>query len=324
MTTIPPNAGAISSRRAFLGKLACTAGIVASGTSLLPRAFAAQPAGAYTLWAIEAVETDESFGDGSTVHFYRFQPYQGSAKRGKLPYFEATEGETVVLGLKNSSRVPLQPSIPGVVVAPVVPAGQTGWVMFTMPPAGSYQLSQESYRVVSGPCGLAGTMVSRPSNGLNELWNGGPAFDREYTLHYQDSDSRWNVAAANLQMPNLSEYQPNYFTLNGYSYPDIAADPDSVVACNVGERVLLRMSNSGHMRQSIHFHGYHAQIVARNNVPVTAMAAKDTFEVAGGSTVDIILNVLQAGSYPLHPHSLTAVTANGLYPYGQLTLIVAS
>ncbi len=297
---------------------------MAAGTSLLPHASAAQPAAAYTLWAIEAVETDESFADGSTVHFYRFQPYQGSAKRGRLPYFEATEGETIVLGLKNSTRVPLQPSIPGVIVAPVVPAGQTGWVMFTMPPAGSYQLSQESYRVVSGPCGLAGTMVSRPSSGAQELWSGGPAFDREYTLHYQDSDNRWNMAAANLQMPNISEYQPNFFTLNGNAYPDTGADPDTLIVCNNGERVLLRMSNSGHMRQSIHFHGYHALVVARNNVPVTAFPPKDTIEVASGSTVDVVIEINQPGSYPVHPHSLTAVTANGLYPYGQLTLIVAS
>jgi hypothetical protein len=51
---------------------------------------------------------------------------------------------------------------------------------------------------------------------------------------------------------------------------------------------------------------------------------KDTVEVASGTTVELILDVNQTGSYPVHPHSLTAVTANGLYPYGALNLIVAS
>ncbi len=276
------------------------------------------------MWAVEAVEVDEVFGDGRNVHFYRYQPYQGSDKRGNVPFFEETEGATIVVGVQNNTRVTLRPAISGVASGGAIAPGQSGWLSFTMPSAGTYLLSQSNFQQLSGPLGLCGVMVSRPSSGQQELWNGGPSFDREYILHYQDSDSRWNVDAAQLQMPNTNEYQPNYFTLNGLSYPDIAADPDSVVACNLNERVLLRLSNSGHMRQSIHFHGYHAEVVARNNVPVTNSAMKDTIEVAGGTTVEVILPVTQVGSYPLHPHNVTAVTANGHYPYGQLTLIVAS
>ena len=58
-------------------------------------------------------------------------------------------------------------------------------------------------------------------------------------------------------------------------------------------------------------------------MPNTVLPPKDTVAVPGGGTTDVILNVNQTGLYPVHPHSLTAVTANGLYPYGQLTLIEA-
>ena len=38
------------------------------------------------------------------------------------------------------------------------------------------------------PHGLAATLVSRPTSGLQELWSGGPSFEREYVLLYEDAD----------------------------------------------------------------------------------------------------------------------------------------
>jgi multicopper oxidase len=274
-------------------------------------------------WTVEAVEVQDSFQDGSTVPFFRFQAVSGTDTRGTLPFLEATEGTTATLTLINRLAVAIQPGIEGLGVGPVINPGATKSITFPMPAAGSYILKEMRYPTFSGPLGLAAVVVSRPSSGLNELWNGGPAFDREYILHYQDSDDRWNVAAAALTLPNAAVYEPNFFTLNGLSYPDTNADPDSHIYCQMGERVLLRMSNSGRMRQSIHFHGYHVDIAARGNVPNTLLPEKDTVELRAGGTTDVILNVNQIGSYPVHPHSLTAVTANGLYPYGQLTLIEA-
>jgi FtsP/CotA-like multicopper oxidase with cupredoxin domain len=161
-------------------------------------------------------------------------------------------------------------------------------------------------------------LVSRRTNGLNQLWRGGPAYDREYVLLYEDSDSRAMPLTTPSGPPRLP-YEPNYFTLNGLSFPERASDADSRVAATLGERVLIRFGNLGRMRQSIHFHGFHVQIVARDNVPETALPPKDTIPVPHATTVDVILTPHQRGLYPLHPHSLTAVTDNGNYPAGQLT-----
>ena len=107
------------------------------------------------------------------------------------------------------------------------------------------------------------------------------------------------------------------------SFPELGDDPDSRIVCNVGDRVLIRFVNLGLMRQSIHFHGYHVEILTRDNQPETALAPKDTFAVTPGGSTVVLLVPHQAGVYPVHPHSLTAVTANGTYPYGQLALIEA-
>jgi len=311
-------------RRKFLRGMASFAGVAAVGSSGigLSSLRAAVPV-AYASWTLKASATQEAFGDGATVDFFRYQAHLGSESRGNLPYFEAAEGSLVVITVFNDLPILIRPQIPGVALGPNIAPGTTGWFHFTMPAAGTYLLGQARLSMLSGPIGFAGVMVSRPANGAQELWSGGPAFDREYVLHYQDSDKRWNDDVAQLTLPNSAVYEPNYFTVNGLSYPDTTTDADTFLACQSGERMLLRLSNSGRMRQSIHFHGYHVETAARDNVPNTMLPAKDTVEVASGSTTDVILTVNQTGVFPVHPHSLTAVTANGLYSFGQLTLIEA-
>ena len=141
---------------------------------------------------------------------------------------------------------------------------------------------------------------------------------------YQDIDNRWNSKIAQRIRPDMSDYEPNFFTVNGLIYPDTASDADTTIACNLGEKVLIRFGNLGRMRQAIHFHGYHVEIIDTNNQPELHLPKKDTFGLPYASTVNAILTPHQVGTYPMHPHSLTAVTANGLYPFGQLALIVVS
>ncbi|MBC8370882.1 MAG: multicopper oxidase domain-containing protein [Planctomycetes bacterium] len=310
-----------TSRRQFLKGSAAVAAATIASSQLSANSLSNM---ASVDWALEAKEVNDNFPNGGTVHYYRYEGALGSETRGRIPFYQAAEGSTVVIGVRNSTRIPIQPQIPGIVTGPRIRPGRQALFTFTMPAAGTYLLTNAAVPQVTGTLGMNAVMVSRPSSGLNEIWNGGPTFDREYILHYSDSDSRWNADAANVTLPNLATYQPNYFTLNGLSYPDISTDPDTLIVCNLGERVLLRMSNSGLMRQSIHFHGYHVQVVSRNNQPITNFPMKDTVEVAAGTTVEVIIDVNQTGTYPVHPHSLTAVTANGLYPYGALNLIVAS
>ena len=51
---------------------------------------------------------------------------------------------------------------------------------------------------------------------------------------------------------------------------------------------------------------------------------KDTIGLPGYQTAELRLPVTQPGVYPLHPHSLTTVTDNGVYPAGQILLIDAT
>jgi FtsP/CotA-like multicopper oxidase with cupredoxin domain len=315
-TPAQPRPG-LTSRREFLGHVFRAAGTLAVGTSLLEVASAQQKVRA---WNLVAKKHTVAFADGSSVPFWRYAA-KGGETRGDLPFLAAPEGTLVAVSIRNAAPFAIQPELVGVSSGPLIPSRQTGHFAFTMPAPGTYLFAQSHHGNVTSSLGIGAMVVSRPVGAPKQLYPGGPAFDREYDLVYQDCDDTWNNQVAAGQSPPTATYAPNYFTTNGLTYPDLAADAHSRIVGNVGERILIRFGNMGMMRQSIHFHGYHVEVAARNNQPEAFLGPKDTIPVPHRETVDVILTPDKPGVFPLHPHSLTAVTANGLYPYGQLTLM---
>jgi FtsP/CotA-like multicopper oxidase with cupredoxin domain len=124
----------------------------------------------------------------------------------------------------------------------------------------------------------------------------------------------------------MANYEPNYFFVNGLSYPHTAADGDPLVDMFVGERVAIRFVNTGLITNPMHFHGYHVDVATRNRIPETAVITKDTVLVNVSECVDVILPCNQPGAYPLHTHYVPGVTANGVYvnPYGGALIVMSA
>ena len=91
----------------------------------------------------------------------------------------------------------------------------------------------------------------------------------------------------------------------------------------LNELVAIRFINAGFIYYPMHFHGYHVNVVLRNRAKEAVVVSKDTVLVSVGECVDTELNVNQVGDYPMHSHYLPAVTANGVYPYGNMLLMRA-
>jgi FtsP/CotA-like multicopper oxidase with cupredoxin domain len=165
-----------------------------------------------------------------------------------------------------------------------------------------------------------------PADGSNSLYGGGPTFDRQYTLVLSELDDRLNQAVSNGQSYGMAEYEPNYFFVNGLSYPGTAKDDSTLVAMSVGENVAIRFINTGMIVSPMHFHGYHVNVISRNRVGETTVIEKDTVLVDIGECVDVILPVNQSGTYPLHTHFVPGVTANGVYvnPYGGALVVMSA
>jgi len=319
-------------RRSFLA-LASGAGLSAAAINVTSPAASAAPLA--TTWDLTAKMKSYMFADGVSLTYYRYEAV-GGAELGSLPFLDATEGTQVTVNIDNQLPMEIRPAIAGYGTFARIAANSSGSFSFTMPPAGTYVFVHAGPREMffgSGVphtpdfrpmIGLTGAVVSRPASGAQVLYDGGPSYDRESLLVYEDTDDRWNQAMVQGFNGSGPTYHPNYFTVNGIAFPDTASHPDTTITGNLGDRVLVRLANVGRMRQCIHFHGFHAEIAARNNEPELVLPEKDTIPVPTLTTADVIFEANQLGTYPVHPHSLTAVTANGSYPNGQLALIVIS
>lgn len=309
----------LPTRRSFLSSATAMGAVAVTGGLWLPTRSDARTAGnrpPHTSWTLEAVRVEKTFSDGTTVPLFRFRAVRGTPSTGQVPLLAARELTLATLVIHNRLAFPIQPQIVDFDTGPVIEPGQTGVMTLLVPPAGTYLLTDALLGPVAGPIGLGAMLISRRSLSSDLIYP-------EYVLLYQDIDDRWNFDIDGGFEPDVSVYEPNFHIVNGLTFPDLASDPDTRIVCEVGQTVALRLGNLGHVRQSLHFHGYHVKIVARNNVPETMLPMKDTIGMPGYSTLDLVLPVDQPGVYPVHPHSLTTVTDNGLYPHGQLLLIEA-
>ena len=266
-------------------------------------------------WRIKAERQEQMFGDGSSLPFFRYISVGNTRSNGALPLFRAFQGRNISLRIENLVDFPIQPKILDYATGPIIMPQEIGQWNFQMPPAGTWIFTEELLGAAASSAGFAAAMISYSSKQkLPEV---------EYFLLYQDADDRWNNAIDTGNIPDESVFEPNYHTVNGLSYPHTVMDDDTKITCNLGDEVLIRIANVSNIRHSLHFHGYHADLIRRNNVLETTLPEKDTFAIPANSTAEINLPVIQVGEYPVHPHSLTATTDNGTYQGGSVTMIDA-
>ncbi len=318
-----------TARRDFL-KVAAAAGVAIPGSAAIAQV--ASPVRQLrrglraSTWHIQAARVVQSFLDGTTLPYYRFVAQGATKVAGTMPVLDARAGSVVSLRVSNILPVAIQPTIIGGATGPVINPGEDVTFNIEVPQVGTWLLTDALLGDAAGPMGLGAVVIARPAAVKARPIPHGQVgvARREYVLAYTDSDDRWNNAIDAGGAPDYALYEPNYHTLNNLTFPDTTSDPGTTINCLVGETVLLRMCNFGFVRHSLHFHGYHVDIKRVNNADELNLGSKDTIGLAAQSTMEVELPVLQPGLYPLHPHSLTMVTDNGLYAAGQITLIVAT
>ena len=114
---------------------------------------------------------------------------------------------------------------------------------------------------------------------------------------------------------------PNFFTINGKSYP-----ATETIDVRVGDRVRLNIVGSGQLIHPMHLHGQTFTIVATDGhpVPEAARLTKDTVLVGPGERYDIEFTARAPGRWLFHCHIADHTTNNGAEEQGGggLTLIV--
>ncbi len=165
-------------------------------------------------------------------------------------------------------------------------------------------------------------------------------FDREYDLHYQDVDSELGaiiqthntareIAKQMNQVYKVHKRQPDYFLLNGKSFPHTLRDSLIVVAPD--EKIKLRVLNGGSEGVSLHLHGHKTTTTHFDGVKLSenAQITRDVVWLSSSQRADLTLNTTNdglhsygEGAWLAHDHGEKAVTSNGINPGGDVSLVV--
>ncbi len=213
------------------------------------------------------------------------------------------------VGVPNS-----QDGVPGVTQKNIEP-GASYTYEFTAKPAGDpngsgtfmYHTHTDEDRQM--PMGLYGTLIIDPPGGAKKY-----AVDKTLVFSEWASDPTSGRSRGVMQMEGMF---PNFFTINGKSYPD--TDPVNVAA---GQRVLFRLVNAGQFAHPIHLHGTSFRVVARDGhaVPSGAVERRDTITLESGERADIEFTE-PPGKWILHCHIGHHLTNDGEGPGGLLMLV---
>ncbi len=233
--------------------------------------------------------------------------------QGKNVIYNINEGDTLRLNVHNTDSDIHHFQVKGMAYpATIIPANDSVIVEMVFPDAGSYIYYDPLNYPDNKSMGLAGMINVKDHSYSSFYWN---------IKDFQKSKSL-NIDAGNVEVWN--DYYPNYFTINSKSNPAINADTDARVTGSVGDTIYIYMVNTGQSIHSMHYHGYHLEIMHSSHEPSHVGRIKDTFPLYPMETLVLRLIPDKPGEYPVHDHNLVAVTANMVYPNGMfITLLIA-
>jgi FtsP/CotA-like multicopper oxidase with cupredoxin domain len=158
---------------------------------------------------------------------------------------------------------------------------------------------------------------SRPQYAYND-GDGSTQYDREFGYMINEIFAEGHYRDAHIQSTDWTDYRPSFWTLNGRTYPDTlvpdgsrnsggdgdlvapAGNPrlqyqpiTSLVQCNAGERVLLRMSSLGYQNHAMTVDDIDLTVVAKDasllrNGSSTHYIHTNSVDVGPGESRDVI------------------------------------
>ena len=223
--------------------------------------------------------------------------------------FELGSDDTLDLHIVNNDTLDHTFTIDNVITsANVISASSALDLLVVLPNDGAFRFySDVAYGRLLGASGI----LMKGYNAYPKFyWN---MFEQNGVLSYSYADLSATTTPVN--------YVPDLFTINLDVHPNLEFDPLAKVVGNVGDTLIITVVNSGQMEHTLHFHGYHVEILdASLNIKMNGWS-KDTFPIELGEVIVLELVPHQEGTYPVHEHNLINVTSSGSYPGGMLNLI---
>lgn len=159
--------------------------------------------------------------------------------------------------------------------------------------------------------GLGGMIcVSNPAGGTKKFyWN------------IKEHQTSFNSTLANGGAVNWSNYDPDYFTINSKSHPDLQSDSTAKVLASAGDTVIIFIANTGQSKHSLHFHGFHPTVMYSSDSFIQNNSKKDTWPLKRMESLMLLFIPDKTGKYSVHDHNLVAVSGGGTHPNGMFTIM---
>jgi FtsP/CotA-like multicopper oxidase with cupredoxin domain len=196
--------------------------------------------------------------------------------------------------------------------------------------------------------GMTGMVFVRPKQNRTPLHpgeryayndgDGSTAYDREFAFMLSELWSAAHYRDAHIQVNDWTDYDPSFWLLNGRGYPDTTVgngDPlstaagrlqyqpiSSLIHCNAGDRVLLRMSNLGYKNHAMTVDNIDLTVVAKD---ASLLKGRDgtinylttnMVEIGPGESRDAIFVAPGPGEYLLYDRKYSYLSNGGGTGYG--------
>ena len=233
------------------------------------------------------------------------------------PRLQLTEGDRVRINFHNNLPepttvhwhgliLPNEMDGPAEITQEPVPTGGSYTYEYVVEQFGTYFYHTHAKSDHQQAFGLYGALIIAPKDPAQE-----PRADLEYTIQLQEWLKReWLTYPAMLMEGGL----PNYFTINGKSYPST-----DVIRMRVGQTVKLRfIGTNNNFIHPMHVHGGPFQVVARDGevLPEAGRFLADTVNIGPGQRYDVIWTARRPGKWLVHCHIPHHTTNNNVEVQG--------
>ena len=247
------------------------------------------------------------------------------------------------------NAIPLFDGVPELSLA--VPIGRDLSYFYRPHDAGTYMYHCHFEDVEHVQMGMTGMVFVRPKQnktpvgsdrlGTKYAYNDGDGstrYDREFAYMITELWSAAHYRDAHIQVSDWTNFDPSFWLLNGRAYPDtLAANGNplstsagrlqyqpisSLIQCNAGERVLLRLSCLGYQNHAMTVDNIDLQIVAKD---ANLLKGRDgtrnyittnTVDVGPGESRDVIFTAPGPGTYLLYDRRYSYLGNGGGPGYG--------
>jgi FtsP/CotA-like multicopper oxidase with cupredoxin domain len=241
------------------------------------------------------------------------------------PRLELTEGDHIRINFTNHLPEPATMHWHGLIVpnrmdgpanitqAPVPPGGRYVYE-YVVQQSGSYFYHSHMRPDRQQAFGLYGALIVHPRDSAAQ-----PAADIDYVVQLQEWLNRDGLTYPAMIMEGAL---PNYFTINGKSYP-----ATETIHMRVGQRLKLRIiGTNNNFIHPMHMHGGPFTVVARDGVTLAPAARfdADVVNVGPGQRYDVIWPAREPGKWIFHCHIPHHTLNNNIEERGGggLTLLV--